>query len=73
MHVMEVLDHTGHTSINWDPDNPAEVETARQAFERMTREGYRAFTAGNGKPGRRLDAFDPEIGEMTLIPHLRGG
>jgi len=73
MSEMQVLDRTGHTKVEWDPENDAEVASARAMFTDMTGRGYRAFAAGNGKPGRRLDTFDPDVAEMVLVPHIQGG
>lgn len=71
---MNVLDRSGHTSVKWDPDNRDEVETARAAFNALRDKGYRAFLVGRmGRQGERLDAFDPEAGEIMMVPQLRGG
>jgi hypothetical protein len=66
-----VLDKTGHTSHEWDAAVPAEVEAARALFDSLTKKNYRAFVGGEG--GRRLDRFDPSVGEMTFVPQLQGG
>jgi len=74
MSEMNVLDRKGHTKVEWDPENDAEVATARAMFNEMTSKGYRAFEAGGlGKPGRRLDTFNPEVAEMLMVPHIAGG
>jgi len=69
---MQVLDHTGHTKVEWNPDIDAEVASARAVFNEMTGKGYRAFTVNNGK-SRRIENFDPDLAEMVLVPHLQGG
>ena len=76
IHQMDVLDRSGHLSLNWDPDNDAEVRAARDTFEEMvTRKGYSAFETGDGKGGHgaRLRSFDKNVEEMILVPPIQGG
>ena len=68
LHEMRVLDRTGHTTTTWDPDDPSEVEAARETFDAMRAKGYRMFS-----DGKRLDTFDPAVGKMTAVPQLKGG
>lgn len=71
---MNVLDNNGHTSIKWDTDNTDEVATAKAAFQALREKGYRAFLVGRfGRQGERLDDFDPDAGEIMMVPQLRGG
>jgi hypothetical protein len=71
MSHMQILDPTGHTSVKWDADVPAEVEAARKVFTEMTAKGYHAFRAG--KNGARMREFDPSAEKVVLVPHLVGG
>ena len=73
--TMKILDPTGHTTVKWDPDVPAEVAHARQTFTDMIAKGYQAFAVrGDNEPGRRLTSFNADAGEMILmIPQLVGG
>jgi hypothetical protein len=79
MHVMNILDQTGHTTHGWDPDNDDEVAIARAAFESATSRGYHAFRVEEGeggKPGQRgtrMTSFDPDAEKMILMPQLQGG
>lgn len=74
MGMMQVMDRTGHTSVAWNPDNADELRVARETFERMTGQGYRAFrvTGKNGQ-GSPMATFDPTAERMLLLPHLAGG
>lgn len=77
-HVMNILDTSGHTSVGWNPDNEAEVNIARAAFDDAIRRGYQAFhvredATGQAKQGTRMREFDPTAEKMMLIPQLRGG
>jgi hypothetical protein len=74
MSDMHVLDKTGHTKISWDPDVPAEVDAARTAFQSLTQNNrYRAFVSDDGDKGRRVEAFDPTLEELVMVPHVSGG
>jgi hypothetical protein len=72
---MEILDPTGHVTVRWDPDDKAEVATARQTFDEMTKKGYQAFRRGEkkGERGERLTTFDPKAKRVLLFPQLQGG
>jgi hypothetical protein len=74
MSMMQVLDSSGHTSVEWNPENAEEVAVARATFEQMREKGYRAFRVRpSGQQGERLDSFDPAAEQMILVPQLRGG
>lgn len=77
-HVMNYLDRSGHVRVSWNEDDPGEVRTARETFDRMTGQGYTAFRirrteAGMEKQGATLTAFDPSAEEILLTPQLVGG
>jgi len=80
-HVMEVMDHTGHKFLTWDPDVPSTVEEARQEFDRLRRQGYQAFRLNvqhqDGvlveEDGEVIDRFDPTAGRLMMSPRQRGG
>lgn len=79
MHVMNILDQTGHTSHGWDPDNAVEVGIAKAAFDEAIKKGYRAFhveeddKGGPEKKGRPMTQFNPDAEKMILMPQLQGG
>lgn len=75
---MNILDQTGHTSMEWDADNQMEIEIAREAFNKARERGYHAFrvTEGNlgeSRRGERMTTFDPKAEKMILMPQLQGG
>lgn len=74
MSLMEIMDPTGHTEVNWDQGSEDEIEVARETFNRMTERGYRAFrTDLKGNQGTRMTEFDPAAESLILVPHLQGG
>lgn len=74
MGTLSTLDHTGDTRIQWDPENPRQVEEARAKFREMQKKGYAAFAVDkkNGK-GQSLAEFDPMEERVIFIPPMVGG
>jgi hypothetical protein len=69
-----VLDRTGDTRTIFDPDNPDEVEAARETFHKLKKKGYIAYSVKkDGEKGEVLTEFDPRAGKIILAPPLRGG
>lgn len=74
MSMMNVMDPSGHTSIEWTAGNAAEVTAAREMFDTMTGKGYQAFRIGaRGQQAERITTFDPNVEKLMLIPQLKGG
>lgn len=72
--TMQIMDRTGHTSITWDADKAVEVGVARDTFDKLIKEGYRAFRVeGTDNRGERITTFDPKAGKIMMVPHLVGG
>lgn len=73
--VMEVMDPKGHTTVQWNPEVPAEVEVAESTFDAMIEQGYRAFrtTGPKNERGAAMTEFDAAAGRIVLIPQLVGG
>ena len=80
-HSMLVMDRNGHTTVTWDPRDPASINEAKEQFDRYIREGYQAFRMDvvheDGvvveEKGERISEFDPQAGKVMMVPHLRGG
>jgi hypothetical protein len=73
-HEMHILDQTGHTTTEWNTQVPAEVEMAKETFDKLRSKGYQAFGVNSeGEQGRRMDTFDPMAGKMIMAPRLQGG
>lgn len=72
---MQVLDQSGHMTVQWSPYVADEVDNARRVFdEYVGQKHYSAFRVkGDNQQGSRIDAFDPSATKMMLVPQLRGG
>lgn len=80
IHVMNVIDATGHTTVTWDPDNAESVRDARREFDGLTGRDYSAFrmtavgeAAVVEEKGERITEFDPAAGKLLMIPQRAGG
>jgi hypothetical protein len=65
----------GDTKIIWDPENEAEVESARRTFSDLV--GARRFlafrVAGEGRKGEQIREFDPDAEKLVITPPMAGG
>lgn len=69
-----VMDATGDTKTVFDPNNPDEVEAARETFKALKKKGYLAYRVEkSGDKGEALTEFDPQAGKIILCPPMRGG
>jgi hypothetical protein len=74
MNTHIVMDPSGDTRHEFDPDNAAAVARAKARFRQLTGEGYRAVAlTRDGSPGTLLRQFDRETEQTLFIPHLQGG
>lgn len=74
VHTMRVVDGTGDTKIEWDVNNPAEVDAAREVYAKLVIRGqHRAFRMDRGERGEQMDAFDPQAREILITGALQGG
>lgn len=65
MNTLEVLNGSGHLSLNWDPDKPDEVEQARSEVEQLRKAGYSFFLVGGQAAG-----VDDATGGTLLIRRI---
>ena len=75
-HVMEVMDHTGHMTVTWDPSDAAQVADARAQFNRLRAAGYSVFRMAavvqaavveEADQSRPLETFEPADGRMAAM------
>ncbi len=66
--------HAGDTKQRWDADQPEEVAIAKDAFTRLTNQGFKAFRVDNdGDKDGKMDKFDPTAEAVILVPPVAGG
>lgn len=72
--VLHVMDRTGDTKVMWSPDNPDEVQAARDTFDSLKAKGYLAYTVKkDGEKGEVIRKFDKTAGRIIMAPQLVGG
>ena len=68
-----VMDHTGDTRHNFDPNDSEALLKAEQRFRELTGAGFTAATrTASGEPIVR-HTFDPTAEETLFFPRLVGG
>lgn len=72
---LAIMDKTGDTKLMWTVGNQAEMDAAKELFEKLRKQGYLAYKAvgEKGDKGEVLNAFDPEAGRIIMVPALKGG
>lgn len=74
MSVMNVLDRTGDTRIEWDPRVPEEVSMARKAFDEAKAKKYLTYRLdSHGNQGELIREFDPHAERIVATPQTVGG
>jgi len=72
--VMKILDVTGDTRITWDKENGKEALEAKQKFQDLLKQGYKAYSVtASGNKGRKIEEFDVDAQEILMIPETRKG
>jgi hypothetical protein len=72
-HVLCELNREGHTEVRWNPAQPDSVAAARASFDAMKKAGYHMFASEDGKPGRRIDSFDPTVERIIAVKQIVAG
>jgi hypothetical protein len=74
-HVLSIMDHTGHSTVQFDPDNDAEVRTAMKKFDELTKGEKKMIAATRTADGKQqlVRAFDPNAEETVFHEQLKGG
>jgi hypothetical protein len=74
MGELRKLGPSGDTKIIWDSDQKAEIEVARNAFNKLKEEGYFAYEVkSDGDKGIVIDEFDREAEKIIMALPMRGG
>lgn len=66
--AMSVLGSSGDTKYIWDPDNPHEVEAAREHFHHMREKGFLVFKLKAWIKTKKVTKFDPKDKRYAYVP-----
>src|SRR4030067_3200560 len=73
-HVMRIMGSEGDVKLIWDTEKKAEVDAARDTFNKMIAKKYKAFAVKKGGgQGEMIDKFDPEMEKIILAAPISGG
>ena len=73
MSALLIMDHTGHSTFEFDPKNSAAVAEAMERFEALIKQGYTAAERTGSGTQRKVTKFDPNRTETMFHPRLIGG
>jgi len=74
LHVLNILDGSGHTEVMFDPNDPVAVQEVRDQFDEiMARQKGLAYTMEAGEGGTVVKEFDPSAKETFITPQIQGG
>ena len=74
MGAMHFLNHTGHSTLEWDIADEASLIVAAAEFESLVKTGHVAFAREDKKQEtQRIDTFDPAADEILWLRPLQGG
>ncbi len=59
-------DTTGDVKISWNPEDPKDVQNARDHFEKLKKENHIFFKlSADGSKGKKVKEFDEALGELV--------
>jgi len=71
---MKIVVVGGDTKLVWNVDNKDEVEAAREAFDKLIRKGFTAFSVDKrGEASDKVKRFDATLEKIILVPQMAGG
>jgi hypothetical protein len=74
MGELRELGPQGDSRLMWDADKEAEVEAAKDTFDKLREKGYFAYKVKKkGGRGKVITKFDPQAEKIILALPMRGG
>jgi hypothetical protein len=73
MHLQIVMDTSGDTRHQFDPEDTSAVADAERRFRELTGVGFTAAKRTGIGTSELIREFDPTAQETVFIPRLRGG
>jgi hypothetical protein len=73
MRLQIIMDTTGDTRPQFDPDDARAIAKAERRFGELVGAGYLAAKRTGNGTSERLRQFDPTAQETLFIPRLVGG
>jgi hypothetical protein len=73
MSTLLVMDRTGHSTFEFDPDDRTAVGEAMERFQALIEQGYTACERTGKGTQCKVTEFDPHRTETLFHPRLVGG
>lgn len=74
MKTFQIMDHTGHSTVAFDPADTVDLKTAMERFEALIKSGHVAATRKAGETDYRVVRdFKDTQDETLFVPALQGG
>lgn len=74
MAQLQILDHTGHTTVTWDSELVEEVNAiGAKVFAEQKAQGKLMYKVEAGGESTQLHKFDPLAEEIVAVPAPVGG
>ncbi len=72
--MLHIMDRTGDTRLEWNPNDPVSVASAKAGFDAAKAKGYYAYrTRADGSKGEIIHEFDPNAEKIIMAPQIVGG
>jgi len=72
--ILNIIDDSGDSRMQWDRNNPEQVVAARTRFDELRAQHYLAYRVdASGKQGEVIDKFDPKAERIILHQRMVGG
>lgn len=72
--TLSTLDQTGDFKVTWNHDNQAEVDIAKDTYNKLKNKGYASFRMRpDGSRGEQIREFDPRAEQIIMVPAVVGG
>jgi hypothetical protein len=71
--VLNVMDRTGDSRIEWNPGNDAEVEMARAAYTVAKDKKHLIYRVNTDGEKVLIREFDPTAARIVCVPQTQGG
>jgi hypothetical protein len=69
-----IMDHTGHSTLDFDKLDPAALKSAQDKFDELISSGHRAATRDSGGTDYQVvKNFDELKDESLFVPQMKGG
>jgi hypothetical protein len=71
--VLSVMDRTGDSRIEWNPDVADEVETARAAYNVAKDKKHLIYRVDANGEKELIREFEPTAARIVCVPQTQGG